>query len=169
MNPPQSDAEDSETEKLEVDVSQNQINLEKEAMNTIQIQSDKLDTIQSQSTGFSLMKFLRRDKTQSSEVSSSSTKDLDQLNIENNNGLPSYTEATMDSLTLETQVDDKKVTFADGATQTSLAEVEISEKETESTTESEVKEENVEESKPKELPGPSGTSNKLRFFSFIRK
>ena len=109
-----------------LEVAQNEINMEqeKEALDSIQSQANELDKYLEGKTEprFSFMKYLRRDKNREPQgedmeapSTSGATPGLD------NNGLPSYSEATMDSLTMEEgQVTSKMV---DGATQTLVEEV----------------------------------------------
>ena len=106
-----------------LEVAQNEINMEreKEALDSIKSQANELDKhLEGKSEPrFSFMKFLRRDKDrepqQSADIEAPSTSGagsgLD------DNGLPSYSEATMDSLTLEQSLPPSKM-VADGATQT---------------------------------------------------
>ena len=120
-----------------LEVAQNEINMEreKEALDSIQSQANELDKyLEGKSEPrFSFMKYLRRDKPREPEradIEAPSTSGagagLD------DNGLPSYNEATMDSLTMEQSLPPSKM-VTDGATQTMAMEEEEdkSEKKTE--------------------------------------
>ena len=146
-----------------LEVAQNEINMEREkvALDSIQSQANELDKYLEGKTEprFSFMKYLRRDKNREPQreddmeapSTSGVTPGLD------DNGLPSYSEATMDSLTLEeSQVPSKMV---DGATQTAVEEEEGEDNSEES------KEVDTDlESKPEK-----DNSRRFRFFNFTNK
>lgn len=147
-----------------LEVAQNEINMEREkvALDSIQSQANELDKYLEGKTEprFSFMKYLRRDKNREPQgedmeapSTSGATPGLD------DNGLPSYSEATMDSLTMEeSQVNSKMV---DGATQTAVEE----EVEDNSEENKEPEEEDTDlENKP-EKDNP----RRFRFFNFTNK
>ena len=147
-----------------LEVAQNEINMEreKEALDSIQSQANELDKyLEGKSEPrFSFMKYLRRDKNRDREPqgedieapsTSGATAGLD------DNGLPSYSEATMDSLTMEeSQVTSKMV---DGATQTAV-EGEDNSKENK---EPEELDANIENKPENDNP------RRFRFFNFTNK
>ena len=151
-----------------LEVAQNEINMEreKEALDSIQSQANVLDKyLEGKSEPrFSFMKYLRRDKNREPQ---SNDTDIEAPSTSgagpglDDNGLPSYSEATMDSLTLEDSLVGSKM--VDGATQT-MGEAE----------------DNSEESKEPELEDVNtvtDTENKtenanprrFRFFNFTNK
>ena len=147
------------------EVKQNDINMEieKEEVNSIQKQANEIEKLQSEKTEsrFSFMKFLRKENKKEEE-SSSNTDPTGNLEIDDN-GLPSYSEATMDPLgPKETNVD--PVTFADGATQTMDEQV-VNDEDTKALLgQDEKSEENentneIEEEKPK----------RFKFLNFLQK
>ena len=148
-----------------LEVAQNEINMgrEKEALDSIQSQANELDKyLEGKSEPrFSFMKYLRRDKTrepQRADIEAPSTSGAGAAL--DDNGLPSYSEATMDSLTMEQSLPPSKM-VTDGATQTMEEEEEV--------------EDNGEKkTEPEEVD--SGTENKseynnprrFRFFNFTK-
>ena len=112
----------SQEDSKKLEVTQNEINMEreKEAIDSIQSQSNELDKyLEGKSEPrFSFMKYLRRDKNRPSEDNEDAPASTSGSGpVLDNNGLPSYSEATMeDTLTAEDSATSSKM--VDGATQT---------------------------------------------------
>ena len=149
-----------------LEVAQNEINMgrEKEALDSIQSQANELDKHLEGKTEprFSFMKYLRRDKNrepQGEDMEAPSTSGAT-AGLEDN-GLPSYSEATMDSLTMEqSQVTSKLV---DGATQTAVEEEVEDNSEESKEPEAEKLDTEIENKTEKNNP------RRFRFFNFTNK
>lgn len=149
-----------------LEVAQNEINMEreKEALDSIQSQANVLDKyLEGKSEPrFSFMKYLRRDKNREPQ---SADTDIEAQSTSgagpslDDNGLPSYSEATMDSLTLEDSLASSKM--VDGATQT-IGEAEDNSEENK---EPELEEVNTEMENKTENANP----RRFRFFNFTNK
>ena len=109
----------SQEDSKKLEVTQNEINMEreKEAIDSIQSQSNELDKyLEGKSEPrFSFMKYLRRDKNRPSEDNEDAQASTSGSGpVLDNNGLPSYSEATMeDTLTAEDSATSSKM--VDGA------------------------------------------------------
>ena len=162
MQPEQGPSNKEEKEVIGEEVKQNDINIdiEKEVVNSIQKQAKEIEKIQSgnNESRFSFMKYLKRENKKEQE--STSKPDHSEKANTDDNGLPSYSEATMDSLGPEESKMDP-VTFADGATQTLEEEI-LNDDDTETLLE---QGENTEESEKIEDEKPQ----RFRFFNFARK
>ena len=139
--------------------------LEKEAMNSIQHQSEELEKYlePSNEPRFSLMKFLRRERRSGAEEEGSPSTSSDGGD---NNGLPSYSEATSEAADTETAA----VTVVDGATQT-VEEEERNEDAADNDAESTL-DDDQNESERTENPSTDTNTNSrpsFRIFSFLKK
>ena len=143
--------------------------LEKEAMNSIQHQSEELEKYlePSNEPRFSLMKFLRRERRSGAEEegrpspSTSTSSDGG-----DNNGLPSYSEATSEAADTETAA----VTVVDGATQT-VEEEERNEDAADNDAESTLDDDQNESERTENPSTDSNTNSRpsFRIFSFLKK
>ena len=141
--------------------------LEKEAMNSIQHQSEELEKYLEPSSEprFSLMKFLRRERRSGAEESSPSTSTSSDGG--DNNGLPSYSEATSEAADTETAA----VTVVDGATQTVEEEEERNEDAPDNDADTTL---DVDQNESERTENPSTDINtnsrpSFRIFSFLKK
>ena len=140
--------------------------LEKEAMNSIQHQSEELEKYlePSNEPRFSLMKFLRRERRSGAEEESSPSPSSDGGD---NNGLPSYSEATSEAADTETAA----VTVVDGATQTVEEEEERNEDAADNDAESTLDDDQNESERTENPSTDSNTNSRpsFRIFSFLKK
>ena len=162
------EAEDEKREEPKtVDLQQSDsAKLEKEAMNSIQHQSEELEKYlePSNEPRFSLMKFLRRERRSGAEEESSPSTSTSSDGGDNN-GLPSYSEATSEAADTETAA----VTVVDGATQT------VGEERNEDAPDNEAettRDADPNESERTENPNTDINTNSrpsFRIFSFLKK
>ena len=164
------EAEDEKREEPKtVDLQQSDsAKLEKEAMNSIQHQSEELEKYlePSNEPRFSLMKFLRRERRSGAEEEESSPSTSTSSDGGDNNGLPSYSEATSEAADTETAA----VTVVDGATQT-VEEEEMNEDALDSEAETTL-DDDQNESERTENPNTDTNTNSrpsFRIFSFLKK
>ena len=167
MQPEQGPSNKEEKYEGGEEVKQNDTNMdiEKEVVNSIQKQAIELGKIQSEKneSRFSFMKFLKKE-IKKEEESSSNTEPAGNTDTTEDNGLPSYSEATMDSLGPEdTKVD--PITFADGATQTMDEEI----ANVDDTNSLLVQDEKSEENENSNETGEKEKPQRFKFFNFTRK
>ena len=163
------EAEDEKREEPKtVDLQQSDsAKLEKEAMNSIQHQSEELEKYlePSNEPRFSLMKFLRRERRSGAEEEESSPSTSTSSDGGDNNGLPSYSEATSEAADTETAA----VTVVDGATQTVEEErnEDAADNEAETTRDADPNESELTENPSTDTNTNSRPS--FRIFSFLKK
>ena len=164
------EAEDEKREEPKtVDLQQSDsAKLEKEAMNSIQHQSEELEKYlePSNEPRFSLMKFLRRERRSGAEEESSPSTSTSSDGGDNN-GLPSYSEATSEAADTETAA----VTVVDGATQTVEEEEERNEDAPDNDAETTL---DVDQNESERTENPNTDTNtnsrpSFRIFSFLKK